>query len=81
MDNEKYDLTNTDAPNMSDDELANWINNIANEDGFDGYRVGPLDRLALIEVVDRLRSPSRHAAEWRTEADYQNQKFRSTDMG
>jgi hypothetical protein len=81
MSNEKYDLTNTDAANMPNDELANWIENILNEDGFDGYKVGQLDRLALIEVVDRLRSPSRHAAEWRTEADYQNKKFRSTDMG
>jgi hypothetical protein len=50
-----YDLTNTDAPKMSDHELGCWIENIANEEAFDQHTVGPLDRIGLIEAARRLK--------------------------
>jgi hypothetical protein len=49
-----YNLENTDAPNMSNHELGCWIQNIADENAFDQHRVGPLDRIALVEAARRL---------------------------
>jgi len=49
-----YNLENTDAPNMSDHELGCWIENIANQEAFDQQRVGPLDRIGLVEAARRL---------------------------
>ncbi len=56
MTKNEYDLTRIDAHNMCNDELANWIENISNEEGFGGYEIDRYDYLALAEVVRRLRA-------------------------
>lgn len=49
---------NDNAPSMTNEELATWVDSIANERGFEGFIVGSMDRKALDESVLRLRNMS-----------------------